>query len=135
MLVLNSPTEKWRNSDLTLAEFSKNPGAHIKPNLITEEYQALTQLREDTSRGVLTADKGVAMVIMEKPDYTNKALALLEDTNTYRVLNKDPTTKSKNKLKQTLKDIKNWRTQQQKIQEIIPNQCCCPNFLWPPQIP
>ena len=55
---------------------------------------------------VLTADQGVAMVIMDKPDYINKALSLLEDTNTYRVLNKDPTIKIENKVIQTLKDIK-----------------------------
>ena len=44
---------------------------------------------------VLTVDMGVAIVIMDKPDYTSKALALLADTNTYKVLNKDPTTKLK----------------------------------------
>ena len=51
-------------------------------------------------------DKGVAMVFMDKPDYINKALTLLDDTNTYRFLNKDPTTKIKNMLLQTPKDIK-----------------------------
>ena len=44
------------------------------------------------------------MVIMEKQDYTNKAQALLQDTNTHKVLNKDPT--SRLKLIQTLKDLK-----------------------------
>ena len=38
-----------------------------------EEFQALTQLKEDTLRVVLTADKGVAMGIMDKLDYINKA--------------------------------------------------------------
>ena len=46
------------------------------------------------------------MVIMDKQDYTNKAEALLEDTNTYKVPNKDPTTRLKNNFIQTLKDIK-----------------------------
>ena len=55
---------------------------------------------------VLTADKGVAMVIMDKQDYTSKAHTLLENTKTYKVLNKDPTTRLRNKLIQTLKDIK-----------------------------
>ena len=35
---------------------------------------------------------------MEKQDYTNKAQALLQDTNTHKVLNKDPTPRLKNKL-------------------------------------
>ena len=41
-----------------------------------EEHRALTELKQDTSRMVLTADKGVAMVIMDKQDYTNKAHSL-----------------------------------------------------------
>ena len=56
---------------------------------------------------VLTSGKGEVMVIMEKQDYTNKAQALLQDTNTYKVLNKDPTSRPRNKLIQTLKDINN----------------------------
>ena len=55
---------------------------------------------------VLTVDKGVAMVIMDQEDYTNKALALLQDTNTYKVLPKDPTSQLKNKHISLLKDIK-----------------------------
>ena len=35
------------------------------------------------------------MVIMDQQDYTNKAQALLQDTNTYKVLPKDPTPNSK----------------------------------------
>ena len=46
------------------------------------------------------------MVIMGKQDYTNKAQALLQDTNTYKVLSKDPPSRHKNKLIQTLKGIK-----------------------------
>ena len=46
------------------------------------------------------------MVIMDQEDYTNKALTLLQDTNTYKVLPKDPTSQLKNKLISLLKDIK-----------------------------
>ena len=55
---------------------------------------------------VLTANKGVAMVVMEKQDYKDRALSLLSDTNTYRDINKDPTTMLRNQLINTLKDIK-----------------------------
>ena len=55
---------------------------------------------------VLTADKGVAMVIMYKQDYMDKALSLLTDTNIYRTINKDLSTKLRNQLIKTLKDIK-----------------------------
>ena len=46
------------------------------------------------------------MVIMDQQDYTNKAHILLQDTNTYKVLKKDPTNSLKNKLITILKDIK-----------------------------
>ena len=75
-------------------------------NLNPSQCRALTQLKQDNSRVVLTADKGLAMVTMDQEDYTNKALALLQDTNTYKVLPKDPTSQLKNKLISLLKDIK-----------------------------
>ena len=57
---------------------------------------------------VLTGDKGVAMVVMDRKDkYTDKAQLLLADTTTYKTITKDPTNKLKNKLFQTLRDIKN----------------------------
>ena len=46
------------------------------------------------------------MIIMDQEDYTNKAQALLQDTNTHKVLSKDPTSQLKNKLISILKDIK-----------------------------
>ena len=63
--------------------------------------------QDDHSRVVLTADKGVAMAVMDREDYTNKAHQLLSDTNMYKPIPKDPTSKPKNKLAQTLRDIKN----------------------------
>ena len=70
-------------------------------NLSPIQHRALTQLKQDSSRVVLTADNGVVMVIMDQQDYTNKAQALLDDTNTYKIINKDPTNRLKNKLIQT----------------------------------
>ena len=55
---------------------------------------------------MLTADKGVEMVIMDKKDYTDKAFGLLGDSSTYRTISKDPTNKFKNKLIGILNDIK-----------------------------
>ena len=71
-----------------------------------DEFKAIKELKEDQSRVVLTADKGVAMVIMDKKEYTDKAIGLLSDTNTYRTISKDPTNKLKNKIIGILKDIK-----------------------------
>ena len=56
---------------------------------------------------VLIVDKGVAMVVMDRDDYTDKAQALLADTTTYKTITKDPSNKLKYKLSQMLRDIKN----------------------------
>ena len=67
-------------------------------NLNPAQCRALTQLKQDNTRVILTADKGVAMVVMDKGEYTSKAQALLDDTSTYKVLNKDPPHNSKPNL-------------------------------------
>ena len=41
----------------------------LKRNFTKQEVQALVELKKDQSRVILTADKGVAIVIMDKEDY------------------------------------------------------------------
>ena len=62
-----------------------------KPNLTKAQNIALRELKRDRDCIVLTADKGVAMVVMDKQDYINKVNQLLNQ-NTYKVIAKDPTT-------------------------------------------
>ena len=68
-----------------------------KPNLTKAQNSALRELKRDRDHIVLTADKGVAMVIMDRQDYINKANHLLNQ-NTYRSIAKVPTNSIKNKL-------------------------------------
>ena len=94
------------------------------------QCKALTQLKHDTSRVVLTADKGVAMVIMDKEDYTNKAQALLQDNNTYKVFKKDPISHLKNKLITLLKDIKQTGSlSTNKYKQLYPTGAVPPNSM------
>ena len=83
-------------------EFMNN---HRK-NITKEEAQALVELRRDHSRVILTANKGVALVVMDRVEYTNKAQNLLEDGGTYKEIQTDPTNKLKNKLTNLFKMIK-----------------------------
>ena len=64
-----------------------------KPNITREERIALTKLKKDPSRMVLTGDKGVALVVMNTKDDKKKAEELLKQ-NTYRAMASDPTTTS-----------------------------------------
>ena len=48
------------------------------------ERKAIKTVKEDNTHVVLTADKGVAMVVMDKSSYIDKCMALLQDTNVYQ---------------------------------------------------
>ena len=63
-------------------------------------------IRKNSSRVIPTADKGMAMVVMDRQDYINKAQHLLDDRDTYRSITLDPTSRLKNKLILTLRNIK-----------------------------
>ena len=77
-----------------------------RSNINREEVHAHAELKRDSSKVILTADKGVALVIMDKPDYNTKAQQLLNDKKTYKEINTDPTNKLKTKLISLLKKIK-----------------------------
>ena len=76
------------------------------------------------------------MVIMDQQDYNNKAQALLQDTNTYKVLHKDPTPQLKNKLITLLKNIKQTGgLSTQKYKQLYPTSVQShPNFMAYPEI-
>ena len=54
------------------------------PNITKEEREAIKTLKEDDTWVVLTADKGVVIVVMDKSSYVDKCMTLLQDTNVYK---------------------------------------------------
>ena len=66
---------------------------------------ALAELRKDKSKIILTADKGVSLVVMDREEYVRKAQELLDQPE-YKSIPNDPTTRYKNKLISILKSIK-----------------------------
>ena len=93
--------EELRGEVKSITKGTKPP----KSNISKEEARAMKELKKDQDRMVLTADKGVSMVVMDREDYEKKSEELLSQS-TYRVLPSDPTTKQKNKLIAILKTIK-----------------------------
>ena len=61
-----------------------------KPNITKGPSQAVREFKRNRDQIVLTADKGVAMVIMDREDYINKSNNLLNEP-TYRAIPWDPT--------------------------------------------
>ena len=76
-----------------------------KPNIMREEAKAIQEVKRDKERVILTADKGVSMVVMDKEEYIQKSEELLHQPS-YKELPSDPTTKHKNRLISILKSIK-----------------------------
>ena len=64
----------------------------------------MRELKKDDTRVILTADKGVCLVVMEE-EYIGKAEELLKE-KTYKIIPTDPTNRQKSKLILILKKIK-----------------------------
>ena len=56
-------------------------------NLTKDEQQALKRLKNDKNIVILPADKGRVTVVMDKTDYYDKMDALVNDKQTYELLN------------------------------------------------
>ena len=78
-------------------------------NITKEDSKVLKELREDETRIILTADKDVAIVVMDKPEYTSKAKVLQEGGESYQEIQCDPSSKYKKKLINPLQKIKTER--------------------------
>ena len=76
-----------------------------RPNISKGEAKAIQELKKDQEKIILTTDKGVSLLVLDKEEYIRKSEDLLKQ-NTYRELVADPTNKYKNKLINLLKTIK-----------------------------
>ena len=107
----------------------------LKTNLRKEEITAIKHLKADKERIILTADKGIALVVMDRSNYIKKANELLQDPNTYRTIPSDPTNKPKNKLINKLRKIKtDTRMDEITYRRMYPMGACVPKFYGLPKI-
>ena len=105
-----------------------------KPNITRGERKAIAELKKDPSRLVLTADKGVALMVLNTEDYKKKAEALLKQ-NTYRALTSDPTMRLKNKMISILKSIKSKGGMTEELyKKLYPTGAGSPKFYGLPKI-
>ena len=93
--------------------------------------KASKQLKADKYWMVLPADKGKALEVLDRKEYIRKARDLLNDTNTYRTIQSDPTNKLKNKLIDILRKIKaDTRMQENIYRRMYPTGASSPKFYW-----
>ena len=96
--------------------------------------QAIRELKRNRDCIVLTADKGVAMVIMDRQTYINKSNNLLNQP-TYRAIPQDSTNSIKNKLINILKRVKNQTSLDSlTYKSMYPTGCIPPKFYGLPKI-
>ena len=83
---------------------------------------------------ILTADKGVCLVVMDKKDYIDKSEDLLSKS-TYKILPSDPTTRHKNKLITLLKTIKTEDgIQENTYKRLYPTGASSPKYYGLPKV-
>ena len=105
-----------------------------KSNITKEEQQAIRKLKKDENRMVLTVDKGVSLVVIDKEDYIKKAKHLLHQSN-YKKINSDPTNKHKNKLIGLLKTIKTQGGMNDNLyKRLYPTGANAPKFYGLPKV-
>ena len=103
-------------------------------NITKDENQALIELKRDKERVILTADKGVALVVMKKEDYIKKSEEIL-NTSTYKKIAEDPTSKEKNKLISILKSIKTeGGLKEEEYRKMYPTGAVSPKYYGLPKI-
>ena len=105
-----------------------------RKNITKEEAWTLAELRRDQSTVNLTADKGVALVILDKTENNNKAQELLEDGGTYKEIKTEPTNKLKNKFINLLKKIKADGGITDHVYKMYPTGAVTPKFYGLPEI-
>ena len=100
-----------------------------KPNTNKAEIKTLAELRRDKDRIVLTADKEVAMVVLDKARYIEKAENLLVQP-TYRTIDRDPTNKLKTLIILILGRIKRDTNMDDGMYKIMySTSCVAPTFV------
>ena len=104
-------------------------------NVSKEEFKALRELKMDNNRLILTADKGVALVVIDKAEYIRKAEDLSKE-KTYKKITEDPTVKQKkNKLVNILRNIKTEEgLNEETYKRLYPTGAGSPKFYGLPKI-
>ena len=105
-----------------------------KHNITGEERKAIDELRKYKTRIILTMDKGVSMVVMDRDDYNRKAEDILHQS-AYKPIPNDPTNKYKTKLISLLKSIKmEGGTDESTYKRLYPRGAGSPKFYGLPKV-
>ena len=94
----------YHDANRILNTYTNKP---IHTNITKAENLALENLRKDKVQIIVTADKGVGLVVMDKTEYITKCEALLQHNPVYQHLSKDTSPNIYKELIKNLQDYKN----------------------------
>ena len=94
----------YHDVNRSINTFTNKP---IHTNITKAEYLVLENLRKDKNHIIVTTDKGVALVVMDKTEYITKYEALLQDNSVYQHLSKGTSTTIHKELIKILQDYRN----------------------------
>ena len=100
------------NLDLSLEDFNICKGVvygalsnQVIPNCPERFQKAISNLKTDRDLHFTKADKSNAVVILNKKDYLDKMYELLQDSNTYTLLTKNPTESVNSNFNKKIKEL------------------------------
>ena len=94
----------YHDVNRVLNTFTNKP---IYTNITKSEHLALENLMKDKDHIIVTADKGVALVVMDKTEYITKCEALLQENSIYQHLSRETSPNIHKELVKILQDYKN----------------------------
>lgn len=98
------PVEQFLNVVLTnISDPNFQESLPKNTNLTAEEHKAINSLRRNKDIIILPADKGDMSVIMNTEDYIKEAKRQLDDSSTYKLLDKDLTNEFSSEIKKYIK--------------------------------
>ena len=100
-----------------------------RPNLPYRLRRSLQELSKNRSIIVLPADKGNATVVLDSDVYGKKMKEIVDNTNTYHKLQRDPTSRIEKKVSDSIKKV----YQLEKLSDRLKDHLT-PKFSNPPQI-
>ncbi|CAJ0933772.1 unnamed protein product [Ranitomeya imitator] len=83
---------------------NKNEGTYRHPNILKEEFLALQELVHDGDIIIKPADKGGAVVVMDRSMYLTEVSRQLADTEVYQKMDGDPKFKISKEIESCLKE-------------------------------
>ena len=130
-----SPTLDTYINVTTTEILEHHPAPRKCMNLSNTELAALKTLRSNSNLVIKPADKGGAIVLMNKEDYIQEGLRQLSDPNFYREIPRDHTNKNTTEIHKFLLSMKTKKLlPDAHVNFIMPRNCRTPLFYLLPKI-